>query len=177
MSSHYLLDDPRIIVVVVVYFTYTTLNSYLPKQIPCRDLQMSRDMTKPTKWLCAQRRLRSAFACAQSDQSSLSAWRKLGSLAPIERTAKTLIRLGGCPGWSEPSLGAHLFCCFFHVVGQICMVSLINSYCQSARIVLGVVSSIIRNSSSCWKDNCYIISGHLNDKSSDRIVSTSLLKW
>ena len=38
-------------------------------------------MTKPTKWLCAQRRLRSAWASAQSDQSSLSAWRKLGSLA------------------------------------------------------------------------------------------------
>ena len=31
--------------------------------------QMSRDMTKPTKWLCAQRRLRSAWASAQSDQS------------------------------------------------------------------------------------------------------------
>ena len=30
--------------------------------------------------LCAQRRLRSAWASAQSDQSSLSAWRKLGSL-------------------------------------------------------------------------------------------------
>ena len=54
---------------------------------------MSREMTKPTKWLCAQRRLGSAWASAQSDQrislgihpvwseSSLSAWRKLGSLA------------------------------------------------------------------------------------------------
>ena len=31
--------------------------------------------------MCAQRRLRSAFASAQSDQSSVSAWRKLGSLA------------------------------------------------------------------------------------------------
>ena len=29
---------------------------------------MSRDTTKPTKWLCAQRRLRSAWASAQSDQ-------------------------------------------------------------------------------------------------------------
>ena len=43
--------------------------------------KLSRDMTKPTKWLCAQRRLRSAWASAQSDQSSLSAWRKLGSLS------------------------------------------------------------------------------------------------
>ena len=31
--------------------------------------------------ICAQRRLRSAWASAQSDQSSLSAWRKLGPLA------------------------------------------------------------------------------------------------
>ena len=31
------------------------------------------------------------------------------------RTAKTLIRLGGCPGWSESSLGAHSFCWFCHV--------------------------------------------------------------
>ena len=30
---------------------------------------------------CAQRRFRSAWASVQSDQSSLSAWRKLGSLA------------------------------------------------------------------------------------------------
>ena len=35
--------------------------------------EMSRLMTKPTKWLCAQRRLRSAWAFAQSDQSSLCA--------------------------------------------------------------------------------------------------------
>ena len=30
---------------------------------------LSRDMTKRTKWVCAQRRLRSAWASAQSDQS------------------------------------------------------------------------------------------------------------
>ena len=31
--------------------------------------QMSRPATKPTMWLCDQRRLRSAWASAQSDQS------------------------------------------------------------------------------------------------------------
>ena len=60
---------------------------------------MSRDMTKPIKWLCAQRRLRSAWASAQSDQSlrcpQEETW---GPKLPIERTGKTLIRLGGCPG-------------------------------------------------------------------------------
>ena len=39
-------------------------------------------ITKPTKWHCVQRRLRSAWASAQSDHESwLSSWIKLGSLA------------------------------------------------------------------------------------------------
>ena len=42
---------------------------------------MSHDMTKPIMWLYTHRRLRSARASAQSHQSSLSVWRKLGSLA------------------------------------------------------------------------------------------------
>ena len=36
----------------------------------------------------------------------------LGPYLPIKRTAKILIRLGGCPGWSESSLGAQSFCWF-----------------------------------------------------------------
>ena len=42
-------------------------------------LQMSCLVTKPT--MCAQWRLRSAWTSSQSDQSLLSAWRKLGYLA------------------------------------------------------------------------------------------------
>ena len=57
--------------------------------------------------MCSKRRLRSAWASAQSDQSSLSAWRKPGSLATHWVQAKTLMRLGGCPGRPESSLGAH----------------------------------------------------------------------
>ena len=34
------------------------------------------------------------------------------------RTAKTLIRLGKCPAWSESSLGAHSFCWFCHVAAH-----------------------------------------------------------
>ena len=34
------------------------------------------------------------------------------------RTAKTLIRLGECPGWSESSLGAQSFCWFCHVAAH-----------------------------------------------------------
>ena len=49
-------------------------------------------MTKPTKWLCTK-----------SDQSSLcTQWvAKLSSCGQ-----RRLFRLGGCPGWSESSLGA-----------------------------------------------------------------------
>ena len=38
-----------------------------------------------------------------------------------ERTAKTLIRLGGCLGWSESSLCAHSCCGFCHVMAHVCV--------------------------------------------------------
>ena len=44
-------------------------------------------------------------------ESSLSAWRKLGSLATHWAHSEDLIRLGGCPGWSEFLLGAQSHCC------------------------------------------------------------------
>ena len=56
-------------------------------------------------YLSTQRRLRSAWASTQSDQSSLSAWRHLGSLAThrAHSVFKALIR--GCQGWPESLLG------------------------------------------------------------------------
>ena len=56
--------------------------------------------------MCTQWRLRSAWASAQSDQSLRCPHKEtLGLWLFLERTAKTLIRLGGSPGWSESSLG------------------------------------------------------------------------
>ena len=47
--------------------------------------KLSCDMTKPTKWLCVQRRLRSAWAFAQSDQSlSCPHEESLGPQLPTE---------------------------------------------------------------------------------------------
>ena len=58
--------------------------------------------------MSAQRRLRSAWVSAQSDQSLRCPHEEsLGRKVPIERTARALIRLGGWPGWSESSLGRH----------------------------------------------------------------------
>ena len=55
----------------IVTSTYSSVLSAPNTRTPS-PYDLSRDMTKPTKWLCAQRRLRSAWASAQSDQSSLS---------------------------------------------------------------------------------------------------------
>ena len=51
----------------------------------------------------------SRLICPVWSESSLSAWRKLGSLATHWAQAKTLIRLGGCPGRSESLLRAQSF--------------------------------------------------------------------
>ena len=77
---------------ILLYFTWHWFFSYLVIK-PDHNMSnfgwnsLSHLMTKPTIWLCAQRRLRSAWASAQSDQirpvwseSSLSTWRNLGSL-------------------------------------------------------------------------------------------------
>ena len=97
-------------------------------------IQVSRDMTRPTKWMCAQRRLRSAWASAQSDQSLRCPHEEsLGPNLPIKRTAKTLIRLGGCPGWSESSLGAYSFCWFCQVAAQVILLK--NHYLLEAQYI------------------------------------------
>ena len=93
--------------------------AHVPKQ-SFQQYYMSRDMTKSTKWLCAQQRLRSAWASAQSNQSLRCPHEEsLGPYLPTERTAKTLLRLGGCRGSSESSLGAHSFCWFCHEAAHI----------------------------------------------------------
>ena len=59
--------------------------------------------------MCARRRLRSTWASTQSDQRLRCAHEEsLGPNLPIKRTAKTLIRLCGCPVWSESSPGARV---------------------------------------------------------------------
>ena len=80
--------------------------------------------------MCTQRRLRTAWASAQSGlESSLSAWRKLGSLAThwahsedwsdwVDAQADLSLCwahshfVGIRPVWSESSLGAQSFCWF-----------------------------------------------------------------
>ena len=72
--------------------------------------------------ICTQRRLRSAWASAQCDQSNRCPHKEsLGSERPIDRKAKLLVRLGGCPGWSESSLGAHAMpiCWFCHEAAHV----------------------------------------------------------
>ena len=55
--------------------------------------------------MCAQWSLRSAWASAQNLCCALNWW--LRTQAFFMRTAKILIRLDRCPGWSESLLGPH----------------------------------------------------------------------
>ena len=73
-------------------------------------LQMSCDITKPTKWLCAQRRLRSAWA---------SAWRKLGSLATHWAHSEDSDQTGRMPRLIWGFTGRTCHCWFCHEVAQM----------------------------------------------------------
>ena len=94
-------------------------------------------LTKPTKWLCAQQRLRSAWASAESEQSSLCALRiakdPKDSQGPKVSSCRQrrLIRLGKCPGWSESLLGAHAILLVLSWGGSfITIVSLVDTVHQ-----------------------------------------------
>ena len=116
-------------------------------------------VTKPTIWLCPQRRLRSAWASAQSDQSLRCAlcWR-LRVQAIFMRTAKTLIRLGGCPGWSESLLGAHSLCWFCHEAAPLYHCYSLQGRGFGANITLSHVTrkpvfgvcDLVRLKPGCW---------------------------
>ena len=75
--------------------------------------------------MCAQRRLRSAWASVQSDQSSLFAWRKLGSLATHWAHGEDSDQTGRIirPVWSESLLGARPHCWFCHEGGSFSVCS------------------------------------------------------
>ena len=68
--------------------------------------------------MCAQQRLRSACPSTQSDQSSLSEWRKLGSLATRWGHSEDSDQTGRMQGWSESSLGAHAILLVLSWVGS-----------------------------------------------------------
>ena len=97
---------------------------------------LSRRMTKPTKW---------PVRPAQSDQSlrcALNGYLKIQCF--FMRTAKTLIRLGGCPGWSESLLGAHVIllvksCCgsfYNHAFWNKYVLTRKNSWFDSVLIIV-----------------------------------------
>ena len=75
--------------------------------ITCSSNKTSRLVTKPTMWVCAQRRHTSVWASAQSESLLCASWvAKDQWFLHVDSmwTAKTLIRLSGCPGWSESLL-------------------------------------------------------------------------
>ena len=57
--------------------------------------------------------------CPVWSESSLSAWKKLGSLATHWAHNEDSGQTGRMPGWSESSLGAQSFCWFCHEAAQI----------------------------------------------------------
>ena len=78
---------------------------------------MSHDMKKPTKWVCAQWRLRSAWASAQSDQSLRCVFN--GQLRTQVSSCWQRRLTGRMPRLIWVFAGAHSVCWFCHVAAHI----------------------------------------------------------
>ena len=69
------------------------------------------------------------------------------------RTAKTLIRLGECPGWSESSLGANSLCWFCHVAAHIASACGMKTEARGTLLVGLPVSRVRLNIFNHWPFN------------------------
>ena len=66
-------------------------------------------MTKPITWHVRPAKTQISLGIHSVwSELAVGSVEALGPKLPREHTAKTLIRLGGCPGWSESSLGAQV---------------------------------------------------------------------
>ena len=107
---------------------------------------MSRSMTKQTNWLMRPAKLRSAWESAKTDQYSLSAWKKHGSLAN-HRTPGRLIRHDRCPD-SESSLGGYIILLVLTCCGSCCVVTF-----QLLGIGVMVVGIILKTNNAFLNDD------------------------
>ena len=81
-------------------------------------------------------------------------------------TAKTLIRLGRCPGWSESSLGAQSLCWFCCVAAHF-QIATCNCWHHSESLVM-------RNS---YRHDTYGIDVKPSNSASKDAFCTTVLKW
>ena len=90
-------------------------------------------MTKPTKWPLRPARLRSAWASVFSLRCPHE--ETFGPQLPIECTAKTLIRLGGCPGWYASLLGTQTILLVLSWGGSYIFVMPASAWCYIGMVV------------------------------------------
>ena len=69
---------------------------------------MSRRMKKPTKWPVRLAKTQISLGSRPVWSESLPSYEETLGLNYLLSTQLRLIRLSGCPGWSESSLGAHI---------------------------------------------------------------------
>ena len=75
----------------------------------------SRNMSKPTKWHVPPAKTQISLGIRPVWSVFAVRMKKAWVLSYPLSTQQRLIRLGGCPGWSESSLGTQSFCLFCHV--------------------------------------------------------------
>ena len=84
-------------------------------------------------------------------------------------TAKALIRLGGCQGWSESSLGLHSFCWFCHVAAQICYCYFVGKTTSPLFMSLGS-SRVTKPVISTKENGIFVNSLHTNEPAHEYMV-------
>ena len=134
--------------------------------------------------MSAQQILRSAWASTQSDQSFRCPHEEaLGPYLPQKHTAETLIRLGGCPGWSESLLCTQLILLVLSCCGSFDKADCLTNISDLS----GLVSSFARVSTleaggSVWlwntSENGTLLKSYFENQWTREVIKNfKLLTW
>ena len=85
----------------------------------CKGWNLSPLMTKPTKWHVRPVKTQISLGICPVWSVFAVRMKKAWVLSYPLRAQRRLIRLGGCPGWSESLLGAQSFCWFCHEAAHL----------------------------------------------------------
>ena len=114
-----------------------------------------RRMTKPTKWPVRPANTQISQGIRPCSLIRVFAVHMKKHWLPTERKAKTLIRLGRCPGWSESSLGAQarllvLSCCVSFCRAAAHLQAVWNSDPIKSQVETRFSSTVSKKSSKSW---------------------------
>ena len=126
-------------------------------------------MTKPTKWPVCPAKTQISLGIHSLIRVFAVRTKKHWTLNYLLSAQCRLIRLGGCTGWSESSLGAHIICWFCHAAIHSIVRSPGTAIIKGRILPLSPRGRVEKRETTKY--------GHTSRRSAQRQLHLPLVKW